>query len=109
VNWFRKDDQGNFMWPGYGDNARVLKWIFERSDGKAKGVETPIGIMPDLNEFDTKGLTIKPETMKQLFEVDKQAWLKEMADLKAYYHALGEKMPKALYDELDKEIARLNA
>lgn len=109
VNWFRKDDQGNFMWPGYGDNSRVLKWIFERSDGKAKGVETPIGIMPDLTEFDTKGLTIKPETLKQLFEVDKQAWLKEMADLRDYYQSLGEKMPKALYDELEKEIARLNA
>jgi phosphoenolpyruvate carboxykinase (GTP) len=65
--------------------------------------------MPDLNDFDTEGLNIKTETLHQLFEVDKEAWLKEMADLKAYYHELGEKMPQALYDELDKQIARLNA
>ncbi len=109
VNWFRKDDKGDFMWPGYGDNARVLKWIFERSEGMAQGVQTPIGIMPDLTDFDTEGLHIQKETLQQLFEVDKAAWLKEMADLKAYYHELGEKMPQALYDELEKQIARLNA
>jgi len=109
VNWFRRDDQGDFMWPGYGDNSRVLKWIFERSLGTARGVETPIGIMPDLNDFDTHGLQIKTETLNQLFEIDRTAWLNEMTDLKAYYDALGEKMPQALYDELEKQIARLNA
>ncbi|MCU0105700.1 phosphoenolpyruvate carboxykinase (GTP) [Acholeplasma vituli] len=109
VNWFKKDEKGNFMWPGYGDNSRVLKWIFERAEGKAKGIETPIGIMPDLNDFDTKGLSIELDTLKRLFEVDRDAWKQEMIDLKAYYHSLGEKMPKALYDELEKQIARLNA
>lgn len=109
VNWFRKDEQGDFLWPGFGDNARVLKWIFERSEGTAKGIETPIGIMPDLNDFDTTGLSITKTQLARLFEVDQTAWLQEMKDLKAYYQSLGEKMPKALYDELEKQIIRLNA
>lgn len=109
VNWFRKDEQGDFIWPGFGDNARVLKWIFERSEGTAKGIETPIGIMPNLNDFDTAGLSISKTQLARLFEVDQTAWLQEMIDLRAYYQSLGEKMPKALYDELEKQITRLNA
>lgn len=109
VNWFRKDEQGNFIWPGFGDNARVLKWIFERSEGTAKGIETPIGIMPDLKDFDTTGLSITKTQLASLFEVNQTAWLQEMIDLKTYYQSLGEKMPKALYDELEKQIIRLNA
>jgi len=107
VNWFRKDEQGNFIWPGFGENSRVLKWIFERCEHKAKGIETPIGIMPDKQDLDLTGLNITDKDLDTLFEVDKKAWLDELLDLEDYYKSLGD-IPKALYEELYQERERLN-
>lgn len=71
VNWFRKGADGKFIWPGYGDNVRVLKWIFDRVNGKAKGIETPIGILPEPSEIDIKGLNIDAKILGEILSVDK--------------------------------------
>ena len=77
VNWFRKNAAGKFIWPGYGENVRILKWVFDRVNGKAKGIETPIGILPDPSEIDIKGLTIDAKTLEEILSVDKEGWLEE--------------------------------
>jgi phosphoenolpyruvate carboxykinase (GTP) len=108
VNWFRKDESGDFIWPGFGHNSRVLKWIFERCDGQASAVVTPIGNMPTLDAIDIRGLSMKPFAMEKLLEVDIQAWLEEVQSLKSYYETIGEKCPSALRLELEKLEARLS-
>jgi phosphoenolpyruvate carboxykinase (GTP) len=108
VNWFRKDESGDFIWPGFGHNSRVLKWIFERCDGQAPAVVTPIGNMPTLDAIDIRGLSMKPFAMEKLLEVDIQAWLEEVQSLKSYYETIGEKCPSALRLELEKLEARLS-
>ena len=107
VNWFRKDDQGKFMWPGYGENSRVLKWVFERCDNKADAVDTPIGLLPTPESLDTKGLDIKPETLKKLLEVDTKAWRGEIESIRQHFAQFGNKLPKGLKDELDGLEKRL--
>jgi phosphoenolpyruvate carboxykinase (GTP) len=110
VNWFRKDSDGNFMWPGYGDNSRVLAWIFDRCDGKDNYVDTPIGYMPKEGAIDTTGLKgVTPETMKALTSVDKEGWLKEVKDIREnHYPKFGKHLPKELTACLDDLEARLN-
>jgi len=111
VNWFRKDSDGNFMWPGYGDNSRVLAWIFDRCDGKDNYVDTPIGYMPKEGAIDTTGLKgVTPETMKALTSVDKEGWLKEVKDIREnHYPKFGKHLPKELTACLDDLEKRLNA
>jgi phosphoenolpyruvate carboxykinase (GTP) len=110
VNWFRKDGDGNFMWPGYGDNSRVLAWVFDRCDNKDNAVETPIGYMPKDGAIDISGLDVTADTMKQLLTVDKEGWLKEVADIRAnHYPKFGKHLPKELAKELDNLEARLKA
>ena len=101
VNWFRKDAEGHFLWPGYGDNSRVLKWVFECCDGTAKTVETPIGIMPTLDAIDRpEGVT--DETMAELLKVDVDGWLKEVEDIRTnHYPKFGKHLPHELSDMLD--------
>lgn len=106
VNWFRKNDKGEFLWPGFGDNSRILKWIFERQEGTRKGIETPIGIMPRKEDLDLSGLKLTDEAFDELFKVDKNAWMDELDDLYRYYQSLGE-VPQELYDELIKVKERL--
>lgn len=107
VNWFRKDKDGNFLWPGFGDNSRVLKWIVERVSGEGKAVETPIGYMPAVDAIDTTGLGISEETMKELLKVDRNEWLKEVESIREHYASYGPKMPKELYAQLDALEKRL--
>jgi len=107
VNWFRKDKDGNFLWPGFGDNSRVLKWIVERVSGEGKAVETPIGYMPTVDAIDTTGLGISEETMKELLKVDRNEWLKEVESIREHYASYGPKMPKELYAQLDALEKRL--
>ncbi len=108
VNWFRKDAGGNFMWPGYGDNSRVLAWIFDRCDGKDNAVETEIGFMPKDGAISTQGLNVSPAALKEILSVDKEGWRKEIADIrKNHYPKFGSKLPKELSAELDKLEARL--
>jgi phosphoenolpyruvate carboxykinase (GTP) len=107
VNWFRKDEKGKFMWPGYGDNMRVLKWIFERVEGKAKAIDTPIGRLPAEGEIDLKGLDVTPDNEKKLFSVNNEEWLGEINEMREYYKIFGTHLPKELAAELDMIEERL--
>ena len=100
VNWFRKDAEGNWLWPGYGENSRVLKWVFERCNGSGNAVETPIGNMPALDAIDRNGLNISDKEMEELLNVEPELWLKEVESIKEHYEIFGEKLPQGLKEEL---------
>ncbi len=108
VNWFRKDKEGNFIWPGFGENSRVLKWMFERTDGKEHGKKTPIGIIPDEGAVDLSGLDLDESRMNQLFEIDNEAWKGEVESLRSYFQMFGSKLPQGILDELDELEKRLS-
>lgn len=107
VNWFRKSDSGKWLWPGYGDNSRVLKWIFDRTEGTAKAVETAIGYLPEDGAIDISGLSVTNDDMKDLLTVDKKDWLNEVEGIKEHFAKFGDKLPKILNDELAALEARL--
>lgn len=100
VNWFRTDKDGNFIWPGFGDNFRVLLWILDRCAGKADAVDSAIGYLPKPEDIDTEGLDISTDTMKDLLTVDTESWLADLDSIKAFYAKIGDTMPKGLLDEL---------
>ncbi|MHB1314802.1 MAG: phosphoenolpyruvate carboxykinase (GTP) [Christensenellales bacterium] len=108
VNWFRKDAKGKWLWPGYGENSRVLKWVCERVSGKGKAKKTPIGYMPTNDSLDVSGLNITGEQVDELLEVNNSAWLKEVESIKAHYASYGPKMPKELFAQLDALEKRLS-
>jgi phosphoenolpyruvate carboxykinase (GTP) len=99
VNWFRKDAKGKFMWPGYGENSRVLKWICERLDGKAQARETAIGLLPTFDGLDLADLDITPDAIQTLLSVDENVWREEAALIPPHYEAFGDRLPKALWEE----------
>ena len=105
VNWFRLDDEGNFMWPGFGDNMRVLLWILDRCEGKADAVESPIGYLP--KTIDTTDLDIDPAVLDELLSVDKDVWLEEAEGIKEYFKQFGDRLPKEISEELAKLEANL--
>ena len=107
VNWFRKDKDGNWLWPGFGENSRVLKWIFERVSGKGQAVETPIGYMPTPDAIDTDGLDVSEEAMNELLSVNKEEWLDEVASIREYYKIYGDKLPEELERQLNALEERL--
>ncbi|HEC09039.1 MAG TPA: phosphoenolpyruvate carboxykinase (GTP) [Acidimicrobiales bacterium] len=110
VNWFRKDDNGRFMWPGFGDNSRVLKWVLERCDAgddDSGTVDTPIGLVPTPEALDTSGLDLDRETLEQLLAVNPEEWREEVALIEKHYEFLGERVPQALRDELAELRSRL--
>ena len=107
VNWFRKDADGGWLWPGFGDNSRVLKWIVDRVSGKGEAVETPIGYTPAQGAVDTSGLDVTDDQMEELLYVDVEEWLNEIALIREHYERFGEKLPEALSDELAALEARL--
>ncbi|MEI6075217.1 MAG: phosphoenolpyruvate carboxykinase (GTP) [Verrucomicrobiota bacterium] len=100
VNWFRRSDEGKFLWPGYGDNSRVLKWICERVEGTGKSVTTPIGNLPAPGALDLAGLKLPAGNIEELLKVDLPGWKNEIADVAANYAKLGDKLPQALKDQL---------
>ncbi|KAF0153159.1 MAG: phosphoenolpyruvate carboxykinase (GTP) [Ignavibacteria bacterium] len=102
VNWFRKDNDGKFLWPGYGENIRVLQWIFERVEGNGGAVYSPLGNIPTENSIDLRGLNLPAETMKELFNIDKEAGLSEAERVQNYFTIFGEQLPKEMNDELEK-------
>jgi phosphoenolpyruvate carboxykinase (GTP) len=99
VNWFRKNEDGKFVWPGFGDNARVLKWIVERLDGKAEAVDTPVGRVPTKNALDLSGLSLSDADLKILLDVDADVWTEEAALIPAFYEKFGDRLPKALWGQ----------
>ncbi len=110
VNWFRKSDGGDFLWPGCGENGRVLKWVFERCEGTAKAVETPIGNLPAENTLDLNGLEdLDRDDMRELLRVDVNGWLAELPLIAEYYAQFGDHLPKELRDELSAMKDRLEA
>jgi phosphoenolpyruvate carboxykinase (GTP) len=100
VNWFRKNKDGKFMWPGYSENSRVLKWIFERCDGTAKAVDTPIGKLPAEGSLDVGGLKVAPDDLAELTKVDKEGWKAELPLIHEHFATFGSKLPEGLKDEL---------
>ncbi len=109
VNWFRKDPQGRFIWPGYGENSRVLKWIFERLEGRAEAQLTPIGHLPTPESLDTSGLSLTSAQLETLLSVDPEIWMEEADLIPAFYQRFEERLPQALWDELEALKARLQA
>ena len=107
VNWFRKDADGGWLWPGFGENSRVLKWIVERVSGEGEAVETPIGYVPAPGAVDISGLDVTDAQMEELLHVDTEEWLNEITLIREHYERFGEKLPKALSDELDALETRL--
>ena len=110
VNWFRKNQGGDFLWPGFGENSRVLKWIFDRCEGTAKATETPIGNLPAPGEIDLDGLDdVSNEDLEELLRVDLDGWLTETQGVYEYYQQFGDSVPKPLRAELDALKERLEA
>jgi len=107
VNWFRKTPDGRWLWPGYGENSRVLKWMCERVAGKAGAVETPIGLLPRPEDLDTTGLDVPAEDLRELLRVDVEAWRAELPDLEQHFAQFGERLPKRLRRQLDQLAERL--
>lgn len=100
VNWFRKSRSGKWLWPGFGHNSRVLKWVIERISGKGKAVKTPIGYLPAPGTLDISGLEIDPVILEELLSVDNKQWLQEVDSIKAYYAGLGARLPRELHEQL---------
>jgi len=101
VNWFRLDDEGNFLWPGFGDNMRVLNWILDRCEGKADAEETPIGYVPRVDDIDITDLDIDRETLESILTVDKDVWTKEAAEIEEHYKKFGDRLPAELREQLE--------
>ncbi len=108
VNWFRKDEKGNWLWPGYGDNIRVLEWIFDRCDNKADAVSTPIGYLPVKDDLDLRGIEEIGKNLDQLLEIDGGKWLADCELIEEHYAKFGNRLPQELTDEFEKLKARLN-
>src|SRR4051812_12670135 len=110
VNWFRKDlESGKFLWPGYGDNARVLEWVFRRCDDAAEAADTPIGRVPTPGALDTEGLDISPEAVEELTGVDSDGWKEEIEPIREFFSKFGDKLPPELTRQLDALRDRLES
>jgi phosphoenolpyruvate carboxykinase (GTP) len=107
VNWFRKGDDGSFLWPGFGDNSRVVKWIVERIDGGGAHADTPIGRVPTVDGIDRSGLDLDDAAMAQILAVDAEAWRSEIPQIEAHFESIGERLPDELRDELRELEKRL--
>jgi phosphoenolpyruvate carboxykinase (GTP) len=107
VNWFRKGADGKFLWPGFGENVRVLKWILERVEGRGGTEETPIGVVPSRNALTLDGLNLSSETVDELLAVDPQDWEQELIDSKEFLQKFGARLPRAIREEHDKLSGRL--
>ncbi|MEM9591139.1 MAG: phosphoenolpyruvate carboxykinase (GTP) [Pseudomonadota bacterium] len=107
VNWFRKSQDGKFLWPGFAENSRVLKWIFERCDGTAGAVDTPLGKMPTEDGLDVEGLDVDSEDIKELLRVDVEGWRAELPSIEEHYRSFGDKLPSGLQEELSDLEKRL--
>ena len=108
VNWFRRDDNGRFLWPGYGENSRVLKWVFERITGNAKAEKTAIGYLPTHDALDTNGVNVTSEDLNELLSVDTNGWKEAVPQIREHYAAFGDRLPSTLSSSLDKLEGAMN-
>ena len=109
VNWFRKDENGKFIWPGFGDNSRVLKWIVGRLEGEAEAVDSPIGRLPTRDSLDISGLKLTDRQLDLLLTVDREVWAEEAATIPASYEKFGSRLPQALWNQYEALVKRLSA
>ncbi|HWM75926.1 MAG TPA: phosphoenolpyruvate carboxykinase (GTP), partial [Nocardioides sp.] len=109
VNWFRRDEEGDFLWPGFGENSRVLKWVVERIEGQAAAVETPIGHVPTPGALDTAGLDLTEDALAAVLRVDVEEWKAELPQIQEWFDKFGDDLPAVLWTELDGLKARLGA
>ena len=109
VNWFRQDQNHKFLWPGFGENSRVLKWIFERCDGKVHAKETAIGRLPEIADLDTNGLDMSRDKLEQLLSVNVDQWLAEVPSIREHFAHFGSHLPEGLNAELKALEERLKA
>jgi phosphoenolpyruvate carboxykinase (GTP) len=107
VNWFRTDEEGQYLWPGYGDNLRVLEWVLDRCRGEAEAAATPIGHVPTPDSLDMTGLDLPPKVVEDLLRVDPNEWMAEVASIREFFGTLGDRLPHALVDELSLLERRL--
>ena len=107
VNWFRKSDEGKFLWPGFGENSRVLEWVFKRCAGEGEAVSTALGLLPTPDAISTEGLDLGRDDLEQLLEVDVEGWRHDLASIRNYYDSLGDRMPAELLDQLGSLEKRL--
>ena len=108
VNWFRKDENGKFIWPGYGDNSRVLDWIVRRASGEVEAIDGVTGRYPKFEDFNLEGLDLGEEEWAKMYDIDPEAWAAEMDDTEEYYKQFGDKLPEAIKEQLAKFRARID-
>lgn len=109
INWFRKDDTGEFLWPGYGENIRVLKWIFDRTNDKESAIKTPIGYLPKLDSIDISDMDFPAENLRELLRIDNELWLEDAKDIREFYSIFGKKLPNELLKEVEMLEDRLKS
>ena len=107
VNWFRRGDDGRFLWPGFGENSRVLKWVVERIEGRADAVESPVGMVPAATALDTEGLAVDMADLEAALRVDVDEWRAEIPQVDEWFAKFGDRLPGVLWAELDALKARL--
>ncbi|MBO7361237.1 MAG: phosphoenolpyruvate carboxykinase (GTP), partial [Clostridia bacterium] len=107
VNWFRTDSDGNFIWPGFGDNLRVVEWILKRCAGEIDADLSPIGYLPKPEDINIEGLDIGTDTVKELLSVDRASWLEDIGNIRDFYALVGDRVPAELHKELNQLEARL--
>jgi Phosphoenolpyruvate carboxykinase (GTP) len=107
VNWFRKTPEGRWLWPGFGENSRVLKWMCERVEGKVDAVKTPIGLLPAIDDLDMKGLSISAQDIKDLLKVDMDAWRAEIPDIEKHFAQFEDRLPDRLKKQFEALKGRL--
>lgn len=107
VNWFRKDENGEFLWPGFGENSRVLKWILDRIDGNAQAVDTPLGLLPEIDGIDTSGLDVDNHAMEKLLEVNSESWNREVPLIEEHLSSIGERLPVEMTSQLNDLKSRI--
>src|SRR5690606_5445651 len=108
VNWFRKDQDGRFIWPGFGDNVRVLKWITQRLEGEAEAIDTAVGHVPTAAALDLDGVDLTEAQMQTLLDVDPDVWSEEAALIPAFFEKFGDRLPKALWRQHEALVKRLD-
>jgi phosphoenolpyruvate carboxykinase (GTP) len=109
VNWFRRDEDGGFLWPGFGENSRVLKWVIERIEGTAAAEETPIGHVPAADALDISGLDMTEDQVRQALAVDTDEWQAEIPQITEWFEKFGDKLPTTMWDELEILKSRLSS
>jgi len=107
VNWFRRDESGRFIWPGYGENLRVLRWVIDRCKGDGQALSSPIGFLPTPDAIDTDGLGLAPDTMEALLSIDPAEWLEEMESIEEYFDRFGDRLPPLLRGEAKRVRSEL--